>query len=477
MAENSELAGLLEGLSPEDSRALVEALSLILPLNARLDTLTLALVELDGIIAGLDTALSAQLDVILRDPDFMALERTWRSLKYLVDRVDPRENVEVHILDATAQEVYEDLTDVPEITRSSVFRKVYSLEYGQFGGKPFGVIIGAYDLGSKPLDFGLARAMANLGAMAHAPFIASVDPSFFGFKDWRDLLAVQDLGAILSQPHYAAWRSLRDQENSRYLALVLPGFLARLPHRPNSSVSPGLNYSEKTENDGDYVWGYPSVLLALLMAKSFAQYRWCANITGLDGGGLIEGLKSWQYESMGQLQSRIPLEVRIGEKLEQDLANNGLISISLRENPNEAAIYVAPTVLAPKRFTRSEGDEKASFNYLVSTILPYMMIVNRLAHYIKVIQRENIGSWKDRGTIEKELNVWLNQYVTDMDSPSPALRGKRPLRQARVEVQDLPNSPGWRQMALYIRPHLTFMGASFTLSIVGRLDEVDFDLT
>jgi type VI secretion system protein ImpC len=180
---------------------------------------------------------------------------------------------------------------------------------------------------------------------------------------------------------------------------------------------------------------------------------------------------------MGQLQSRIPLEARIGEKLEQDLANNGLISISLRENPNEAAIYAAPTVLAPKRFSRSEGDEKASFNYLVSTILPYMMIVNRLAHYIKVIQRENIGSWKDRRTIEKELNAWLNQYVTDMDSPSPALRGKRPLRQARVEVQDLPGSPGWRQMALYIRPHLTFMGASFTLSIVGRLDEVDFDLT
>jgi type VI secretion system protein ImpC len=313
--------------------------------------------------------------------------------------------------------------------------------------------------------------------MAHAPFIASVGASFFGLSDWRELMAVQDLEAILAQPAYVAWRALRAQENSRYLALILPGFLARIPYGPDGRSSPGFAYAEKTETNEDYVWGYSSVLLGLLLAQSFARYRWCANVTGLDGGGLIEGLKSWRYESMGRVQSRIPLEVRIGEKLEQELANNGLIAISLRDNPNEAAIYSAPTVLAPKRFGPGDGDERASFNYLVSTILPYMMIVNRLAHYIKVIQRENIGAWKDREVIEKELNAWLNQYVTDMDSPSPALRGKRPLRQARLEVQDLPNVPGWRRMALYIRPHLTFMGASFTLSIVGRLDEVDFELS
>jgi type VI secretion system protein ImpC len=213
------------------------------------------------------------------------------------------------------------------------------------------------------------------------------------------------------------------------------------------------------------------------MAQSFAKYRWCANITGLDGGGLIEGLPSWAYQSTGRVQSRIPLEARIGEKLEQDLADNGFISLSLRDNPNQAAVYSAPTVLAPRSYGSGQGGEEASFNFLVSTILPYMMIVNRLAHYIKVIQRENIGTWKDRHVIEKELNAWLNQYVTDMDSPAPDLRGKRPLRQARVEVRDLPGVPGWRQMALFIRPHLTFMGASFTLSLVGRLDEVDFDLT
>jgi type VI secretion system protein ImpC len=471
------LADFLEDSAEEEAQALVRALAFALPMEPSLANLGQVSLELDGLIAGLDQALGAQLDIILREPAFQSLERSWLSLKYLVDRADSRENVEVHLLDATAQEIYEDLTEAPEIARSSMFRKVYSLEYGQFGGKPYGALIGAYELGSDPLDLGLMRAMSNLGAMAHAPFIVSVGAHFFGLKNWGELMAVQDMEALLSQPSYATWQSLRAQENSRYLALVLPGFLARIPYSPRDQRGPGFNYTESAEDLDAQVWGYSSVLLGSLMAQSFAQYRWCANLTGLEGGGLIDGLKTWFYESMGRVQGRIPLRARVGVRLEQELANNGIIVVSLRDNPNQAAIYSAPTVLSPKPLVGRDRDDQASFNYLVSTILPYMMIVNRLAHYIKVIQRENIGTWKDRRVIEKELNAWLNQYVTDMDSPSPAQRGKRPLRQARVEVSDLPGAPGWRQMALYIRPHLTLMGASFTLSIVGRLDEVDFELT
>jgi type VI secretion system protein ImpC len=469
------LAELFEGLSAEERTALAQALALVWPMEPRLDSLERALVELDGVIGGLDQALGAQLDVILHDRNFLELERAWRSLKFLVDRADPRENVEVHIFDATARQIYEDLVESPEIIRSTMFRKIYSLEYGQFGGKPYGAIIGAYELGSGPLDFGLTRGLASVGSMAHAPFIASVGAGFFGLDNWREMTAIQDLEAILSRPSHLAWQALRNQENSRYLALVLPGFLARNPYSEDYGRSPGFHYVESTGNDEDFVWGYSSILVGALMAQSFAKHRWCANLTGLEGGGLVEGLESWSFQSMGGAQRRIPLQARVGEKLEQDLANNGLICVSLRDDPGKAVIYSAPTVLAPRTFAgQDEGD---SFNYLVSTILPYMMIINRLAHYIKVIQRENIGSWKDRGVIESELNLWLNQYVTDMDSPSPSLRGRRPLRQARVEVSDLPGAPGWRQMALFIRPHLTFMGATFTLSIVGRLDEVDFELT
>jgi type VI secretion system protein ImpC len=469
---------LTESLSAGEKNSLREALELALPsLPPDPRTSGRILLELDGLTAELDLTLGRQIDAILHHRDFQEAEKTWRSLKFLTDRTDSRENVEIYILDASKEDLGQDLAEAPEITRTSIFRVVYSLEYGQFGGQPYGALIGAYELGCLPEDLALMRGLSCLGAMAHAPFLVSAGAGFFGLDSWGELTAVQDLEAILSQNRYAAWQSMRTQENSRYLALILPAFLGRIPYSPQSGQWPGSNYSERADSDEVLVWGYSSVLLGLLLAQSFARYRWCANITGLDGGGLIEGLTGWAYESMGRVQSRIPLAARISEKLEQQLAGSGFIAVSLRDNPNQAAVYSAPTVLAPKTYAADRGGDEASFNFLVSTILPYMMIVNRLAHYIKVIQRENIGSWKDRGVIEKELNLWLNQYVTDMDSPSPDIRGKRPLRQARVEVTDLPDVPGWRQMALYIRPHLTFMGTSFMLSLVGRLDEVDFDLT
>ncbi|MDR1086397.1 MAG: type VI secretion system contractile sheath large subunit [Deltaproteobacteria bacterium] len=267
----SYLEDLTADLSEEDRAALVTALSFALPLNPCLEDPGRAVLELDGLIAGLDTALSRQLDEILHHQAFQDVERTWRSPKYLVDGADRRENVEVHILDATHTEIYEDLTEAPEITRSSMFRKIYSLEYGQFGGQPFGAVIGAYELGSGPEDLALMRNMARLGALAHAPFMVSVRAGFFGMDNWGDLTAVQDLEAILSQPHYSAWQSLRTQENSRYLVLVLPGFLARVPYSPRSKIWPGFNYLEKTEKDNAYVWGYSSVLIGLLMARSFAK--------------------------------------------------------------------------------------------------------------------------------------------------------------------------------------------------------------
>jgi type VI secretion system protein ImpC len=455
------------------ARALQFAISLLPP---GLETGQAAL-DIDALIAGLDEALSRQLDAILHSEAFMTLERAWRSLKFLVDRADARENVLVHILDASKSEIHLDLSEAPEITRSAMFQKVYSAEYGQFGGQPFGAMIGAYDIAASPEDLSLMRHMATLGALAHAPFVASVHRSFFGLAHWSELPAVQDLDSLLSQPRHAAWASLRSGENSRYLALVLPGYLARLPYSPRTAPTAALNYVETLgEADSDYVWGYPSLLLGLKLAESFAKYRWCANITGSDGGGLIEDLPRLEFESMGRLQSRIPLQAVIGERLERDLANNGFISISLLDSGAKAAIYSAPTVLKPKTFGSDPAGREATLNYRVSTLLPYMMIVNRLAHYIKVIQRENLGGWKDRQTIERELNAWLNQYVTDMDDPSPAQRGRRPLRMAKVEVSDLDGFPGWRMMSLKIRPHLKFMGASFTLSLVGRLDSVELSL-
>jgi type VI secretion system protein ImpC len=216
------------------------------------------------------------------------------------------------------------------------------------------------------------------------------------------------------------------------------------------------------------------MLLAYKLAESFATYRWSVNITGLDGGGKVEGLPALEYEAMGRVQKRICTQAIVGESLEYQLSQSGFIPLCDKENFGVAAFYSANTVLKPKVFDGSENSQ-TSLNYRISTMLPYMMIVNRLAHYIKVIQRENIGSWKDSATLERELNAWINQYVTEMDSPSPSIRAKRPLRFAKVEVREDPENPGWHFMNLSITPHFKFIGASFTLNLTGRLDHVHFD--
>jgi type VI secretion system protein ImpC len=426
---------------------------------------------IDEVISRLDALMSGQLDEVLHHPDFSRLERTWLSLKYLVDRVDFQENIQLRILNVTKEELYYDLTDSPEVVRSSIYRVAYTAEYGQFGGKPYAILLGAYEFGNSPADYAVLRQISAVGAMAHAPFITDAGISFFGLKKWSELSGVADLSTILDEPRYAPYRDLRARENSRALALVLPGFLARLPYTPFSRPVGSFNYRENvTDPDRDYVWGYSAFLLATRMAASFAKYRWYSDFTGTEGGGLIDDLPSLEFESMGTVQSRISTHAIIGERLENQLFSNGFVPLTAMGSTGRASFNSAQSVLRILP-PRPGGSFQENMNQRVSTMLPYMMVIYRLAHYIKVLQRENIGTWKDALTLQREINQWLNQYVTDMDSPSPSVRSKRPLRSAQVEVTDLPDSPGWHQMIIRVRPHLKFMGASFTLTLMGRLED------
>jgi type VI secretion system protein ImpC len=309
--------------------------------------------------------------------------------------------------------------------------------------------------------------------MAHAPFITDVGIGFFGLRKWSELSGIADLSTILDEPGYAPYQDLRQRENSRALALVLPGFLSRLPYTPFSRSVGSFNYTETVSDaDRDYVWGYSAFLLVSRMAASFARFRWYTDFTGTEGGGLIDDLPSLEFESMGEVQARISTRAIIGEKLENQLASYGFLPLSSMGNTGKACFNSAQSVLRaiPPRMT---GSPQENMNQRVSTMLPYMMIIYRLAHYIKVLQRENIGTWKDSRILQREINQWINQYVTDMDSPSPSIRSKRPLRSAQVEVSDLPDSPGWHQMVIRVRPHLKFMGASFSLTLMGRLEDAD----
>lgn len=426
----------------------------------------------DEMIGQIDEKLSQQVDAILHNEGYQKLESAWRSLKFLVDRTDFRENIKVEIMNVSKQDLLDDYEDAPEVPKSGLYRRVYTAEYGQFGGQPYGAIVANYDFGPGPQDVKLLQYNAAVAAMAHAPFIAAAGKDFFGIDSWEQLPNLKDLHSIFEMPQYTKWQSFRTSEDARNVGLTMPRFLLRLPYGPDTAPTKTFNYREDVSDGNDsFCWGNTAFAFASRLADSFAKFRWCANIIGPQGGGAVEDLPLYQFEAMGAIQTKIPTEVLISERREYELAEEGFIALTMRKGSDNAAFFSANSCQKPKFFGISKEGKEAELNYKLSTQLPYMMITNRLAHYIKVIQRENIGTWKERQDLERELNKWVSQYVTEMDNPAPEVRSKRPLRMCAIEVNDVEGDPGWYSVSMKMRPHFKYMGASFTLSLVGKLDK------
>lgn len=426
----------------------------------------------DEMIAGIDQKLSAQMDMILHNETFQRLESAWRSTKYLVDKTDFRENIKIELMNVSKEDLLDDFSDAPEITKSGLYKIAYTSEYGQFGGKPYGLIVGNYEFGPGAQDIRLLQYLAGVSNMSHAPFVAAAGSSFFGLEDFSGLPNLKDLKSILEMPQYTKWQSFRESEDARNIGLVLPHFLLRLPYGPDSQPVKNFVYKEDvTDGNKNFLWGNAAFAFASRISDSFAKYRWCANIIGPQGGGAVEDLPVYQYEAMGDLQTKIPTEILISERREFELAEEGFIALTMRKGSDNAAFFSANSVQKPKVFPNTPEGKQAETNYKLGTQLPYNFIISRLAHYIKVIQRENIGTWKERGDLETELNNWIRQYIADMDNPSPAVRSRRPLRKAEIEVSDVEGDPGWYRVSLKVQPHFKYMGASFTLSLTGKLDK------
>jgi type VI secretion system protein ImpC len=426
----------------------------------------------DEMIASIDQKLSAQVSAILHNQDFQKIESAWRSLKFLVDRTDFRENIKISLLNVSKQDLLDDFEDAPEVPKSGLYRTVYSAEYGQFGGQPFGAMIANYDIGPGPQDMKLLGYVAAVSTMSHAPFIAAAGPEFFGVDSFEALPGLKDLHSIMEMPQYTKWQSFRQSEDARYVGLTLPKFLLRLPYSSETVPAKKFNFKEGvSDGDNDFLWGNTAFAFASRLTDSFAKYRWCANIIGPQGGGAVEDLPLYQFEAMGAIQTKIPTQVLISERREYELAEEGFIALTMRKGSDNAAFFSANSCQKPKYFGTSKEGKEAELNYKLGTQLPYMMITNRLAHYIKVIQRENIGTWKERGDLETELNKWISQYVADQENPSAAVRSRKPLRKAQIEVSSVEGEPGWYSVSMKVRPHFKYMGASFTLSLVGKLDK------
>ncbi|MBR2112433.1 MAG: type VI secretion system contractile sheath large subunit [Helicobacter sp.] len=427
---------------------------------------------LDEMIAHIDELISMQMDEILHNEQFQQLESTWRGLYFLVERTNFQENIKINLLDITQQEALEDFESSPDITNTTLYKHIYSAEYGQFGGEPVGAIIGDYALSASTPDMNFLSKMSSIAAMSHAPFLTSMSAKFFGLDTYAELSQIQDLNSLLEGPQYTKWRTFRENEDSKYAGLLVTRFLTRSPYDPQENPIKSFNYKENVHQSHNHLlWGNTVYAFATRLTDSFAQYRWCGNIIGPRAGGTVSDLPIYVYESFGTIQSKIPTEVLITDRREYELSESGFIAFTLRRDSNNATFFSANAALKPKIFPNTPEGKEAETNYRLGTQLPYIFLISRLAHYLKVLQREEIGSWKERGDVEKGLNEWVRQYVSDQENPPAEVRSRRPFRGAKIIVSEVEGESGWYKIDLSVRPHFKFMGANFELSLVGKLDK------
>ena len=424
----------------------------------------------DEMIREIDKRISKQVDEILHHREFQNIESAWRGLKMLVDRTDFRENIKMELLNVSKEDLLEDFEDAPEIAKSGLYKHAYTAEYGQFGGQPYGAIISNHSFGPGAQDIKLLQNVASVSAMSHAPFIAGAGPEFFGLDSFEGMPNLKDLESIFEGPQYAKWQAFRESDDSRNVGLTLPRFMLRQPYGEENPVK-AFNYEENVDESNEhFLWGNASYAMASNLTRSYAKYRWCPNIIGPQSGGVVEDLPVHKYTENGEIKTKPPTETALSDRKEFELAEQGFIGLTVRKGTDNATFFSANSPQKPKYFGNSEEAKQAETNYKLGTELPYLFVINRIAHYIKVLQRENIGSWKTRNELERELTNWIRQYVADQDNPPAAVRSRRPLREAKIEVTEDPGNPGWFRVDMSVRPHFKYMGSSFTLSLAGKLD-------
>ena len=419
-------------------------------------------------IAQIDHLLSIQLNEILHHEQFQKLEGSWRGLKYLMDQSETSANLKIKVLNASKKELLRDLQRAPEFDQSALFKKVYEEEFGIFGGSPFAGIVGDYEFGRGPEDIELLEKISNVAAAAHAPFLSAASPEMFNLDSFAQLDAPRDMGKIFDTTEYAKWKSFRASEDSRYVALTCPRILMRLPYGKETKQVEGFGFEEHVggTDHGKYLWGNAAYALASRMTKAFALYGWCAAIRGVEGGGLVEGLPVHNFNTdSGDVAMKCPTESPITDRREKELADQGFAPLVHCKDTDYAAFFSVQSCNKPKLY----DSDAANSNARLASQLPYIMAVCRFAHYLKAMMRDKIGSFTSRTECERWLNKWITNYVTPDDSASAAAKAQCPLRDARIEVMEIPGKAGAYRAVAFLRPHFQLDELTVSLRLVAEL--------
>jgi len=419
-------------------------------------------------IAQIDHLLSLQLNEIVHHPAFQKLEGSWRGLKHLMDHSETGVGLKIRVLNVTKKELLRDIEKAPEFDQSALFKKVYEEEYGVFGGAPFGALVGDYEFGKHPEDMALLEGISHVAAQAHAPFVSAAAPDLLNLESFTSLDAPRDLAKIFDSTEYAKWKSFRQGEDSRYVALCLPRTLARLPYGKETKPIDDFSYEEHVDgtDHAKYLWMNAAYSLGTRMTNSYSMYGMCVAMRGVEGGGLVEGLPTHNfYTDAGDLALKCPTEIPITDRREKELADLGFVPLVHCKDTDYAAFFSVQSCQKPKLY----DTDSANANARLSTQLPYIMACSRFAHYLKAMMRDKIGSFMSREEAEVFLNRWITRYVTPDDSASPAAKAERPLREARIDVSEVPGKPGVYRAVAFLRPHFQLDELTVSLRLVAEL--------
>ena len=421
-------------------------------------------------IAQIDHLLSLQVNTILHHPEFQKLEATWRGLRYLLEQSETGPNCKIKVLNVSKKEMLRDLQRVPEFDQSQAFKKIYEEEFGVFGGEPFAALVSDYYFGKGPEDIELLERMSQVAAAAHAPFIAASTADMFNLEDFTTLDAPRDLGKVFDTTEYARYKGFRMNEDSRYVCLTMPRVLMRVPYGRETKAVDGFNYEEAVDGitHEKYLWGNASFTLGARISQAFSRYGWCAAIRGVEGGGLVEGLPVHTfYTDSGDVSMKCPTETIITDRREKELADLGFAPLVHCKGTDYAAFFSVQSCQKPKLYDK----EAANANARLSAQLPYILAVSRFAHYLKAMMRDKIGSFMSRKDCESFLNRWIANYVTPDDTASAQAKAQFPLREAKVEVLEVPGKPGAYRAVAFLRPHFQLDELSVSLRLVAELPQ------
>jgi len=426
---------------------------------------------INAIIAEIDAKLTEQVNQIMHNEDFQKLEGAWRGLHHLVNNTETDEMLKIRVMNISKKEVGKTIKKYKGTAwdQSPLFKKLYEEEYGQLGGEPYGCLVGDYHFDHSPQDVEILGGMAQIAAASHAPFITGAQSSLMGMDSWQELSNPRDLAKIFSTPEYAAWRSLRESEDAKYLGLAMPRFLARLPYGSKTDPVEDFDFEEDAEgaDSSKYTWANSAYAMAVNINRAFKEYGWCSRIRGVESGGAVDGLPVHTFPSDDcGVDMKCPTEIAISDRREAELAGSGLMPLIHRKNSDIAAFIGAQSLNKPAEF----DDPDATANANLSARLPYLFACCRFAHYLKCMVRDKVGSFTSRNEMQRYLQEWIMQYVTaDPDNATEMQKSRKPLAAAEVVVEEVEGNPGYYTSKFYLRPHYQLEGLTVSLRLVSRL--------